>query len=128
MDRTFYRLPVLMLDDYADLTEPMLRTAYVEALYRADDWEFARMTQAWYERLIYQVAARGDIEPLMRLHPMLSEDRKFTRPLVPFTCSGRQQQQCGAGTKRVPKRSCAIDPEIVKPGYRWDWVHRAPDT
>ena len=36
MDRTLYKLPVLLLDDFADLTESLLRTAYVEALYRAD--------------------------------------------------------------------------------------------
>lgn len=132
MDRTFYKLPILMLDDYAVLTETMLRQAYVEALYRADEWEYARMTQPWYERLIYQVAARGDIEPLLRLHPMSAEDRKFTRPLVPYVCgrgaSSHSVSECGPGTKRIPKQSCAIDPEIVKPGYRWDWVHRAPDT
>lgn len=144
MDRTFYKLPILMLDDYADLSESILRTAYVEALYRADEWEYARMTQPWYERLIYQVATRGDIEPLMRLHPMSAEDRKFTRPLVPFTCDSKSSGSssgsvsgsrshsgssgCGVGTKRFPKQSCAIDPTLMKPGYRWDWVHRAPDT
>ena len=37
LDRTLYRLPALLLDDFADLTEDLLRQAYVEALYRADD-------------------------------------------------------------------------------------------
>lgn len=37
LDRTLYRLPALLVDDFADLTEDLVRQAYVEALYRADD-------------------------------------------------------------------------------------------
>jgi hypothetical protein len=33
-------------------------------------WEYARMTKRWYEHLIYEVAEKGDTEPLLRLHPM----------------------------------------------------------
>jgi len=40
MDRTLYRLPALLLDDYADLTPLVLKQAYVEALCRADDVSF----------------------------------------------------------------------------------------
>lgn len=125
MDRTLYRLPALLLDDYADLTEHVVRQAYVEALYRAEEWEYARMTQRWYEGLMYEVAEAASIEPLLRLHPITAEDATFTRPLIPFTCP---EGECGEGTKRTPSKSCAIDPSIVKKGYRWDWVHRAPDV
>jgi hypothetical protein len=36
-DRTLYRLPALLVDDFADLTPELVRQAYVEALYRVDD-------------------------------------------------------------------------------------------
>eukprot|EP01034_Spumella_vulgaris_P023973 gene23973-30259_t len=44
-DRTMYRLPALLLVDFDEITPLLLRTAYVEALYRADDFEFERLTQ-----------------------------------------------------------------------------------
>ena len=37
LDRTLYRLPALLVDDFVALTEDLVRQAYVEALYRADD-------------------------------------------------------------------------------------------
>jgi hypothetical protein len=55
MDRTFHKLPVLLVDDYYEVTEFMLRQAYVEALYRVDSWEYYRMSRQWWERLLYQV-------------------------------------------------------------------------
>jgi len=46
LDRTVYKLPVLLVDDYYDLHPEMLHQAYVEAVYRAlkGEWEFDRMT------------------------------------------------------------------------------------
>ena len=120
-DRTVYRLPVLLVDDYADLTSDMIRSAYVEALYRADDWEYERLTKQWWERLIFEVAEANDHAPLLAKHPMLGEDLNFTRPMVPFDCE--KMGGCGPGTKRVPKRSCAIFPERVDKNYDWRWEH-----
>ena len=37
LDRTLYRLPALLVDDFADLTPHIVRQAYLEALYRVDD-------------------------------------------------------------------------------------------
>ena len=37
LDRTLYRLPALLVDDFADLTPHIIRQAYVEALYRVDE-------------------------------------------------------------------------------------------
>ena len=58
------------MDDFADLTPTLIRTAYAEALYHADEWEYRRLTQQWWERLIYEVSEAGTVEPLLRLHPM----------------------------------------------------------
>ena len=119
MDRTFYRLPVLLVDDFAAITAPLLRQAYVEALYRADEWEYDRLTKAYWERLLYAVADSASIEPMLKKHPMHAEDLNFTRPLVPFDCIA--MGGCGPGTKRTPKISCAIDPSVLGPNYRWRW-------
>lgn len=78
MDRTLYRLPVLLLDDYDELTPALVRQAYVEALYRADEWEYERMTRRWWERLIFDISYSGSIEPLLHFHPMKAEDAGFT--------------------------------------------------
>ena len=44
LDRTLYRLPVLLVDDFADLTPDLLRQAYVEAIYRADEVKACHFT------------------------------------------------------------------------------------
>ena len=119
MERTLYKVPALFVDDFADITGPMLRQAYLEILYRADEWEYERLTKQYWERLIYEVADSGSIEALERNHPMAAVDEQFTRPLVPFDCE--KLGGCGPGTKRVPKKSCAIDPSVVKKGYKWVW-------
>jgi hypothetical protein len=111
---------VLLLDDYALLTPELLRQAYVEALYRADQWEFERMTRRWWERLIYDISFSSSIEPLLHYHPMSAEDSGFTRPLVPFDCE--KMGGCGPGTKRVPKKSCAIDFSLINEKY-FRWKH-----
>lgn len=122
MDRTFYKLPILLVDDYSEITEAMIRQAYVEALYRVDSWEYERMTKQYWEHLFYEVADSGSIEPMLRKHPMSAEDSNFTRPLVPFDCEA-MQGGCGPGTKRTPKQSsCAIDPSVLKVNYRWKWI------
>jgi hypothetical protein len=46
-------------------------------------------------------------------------DLGFTRPLVPFDCD--KMGGCGPGTKRVPKKSCAIDINNMNPKYVWEW-------
>ncbi len=54
LDRTLYRLPALLLDDFADLTPKLLREAYVEALYRADEC-YTRITERHWQRVIFEV-------------------------------------------------------------------------
>jgi hypothetical protein len=120
LDRTVYKLPVLLVDDYYYVTEQMLREAYVEALYRAHKWEYERITWQWYERLLYEVSYAQDIAPMLKKHPMSAVDLNFTRPLIPFDCEA--MGGCGPGTKRVPKHSCGIDYDRIKPGYDWEWA------
>ena len=119
LDRSLYKLPALLLDDYAYLTPEVVRQAYVEALYRADEWDYTRMTESYWQRLIFEASLKGNIDHLMRLHPMEAVDMSFTRPLVPFDCDA--MGGCGVGTKRVPKKYCAVDPKIDWVNYDWRW-------
>jgi hypothetical protein len=105
LDRTMWRLPALLVEDFAVLTPQMLRQAYVEALYRAKDFEFHRLTQSFWTSVIANVSASMSSQPLIDLFPMRAEDSSFTRPRVPFDC-WRKPNGCGPGTKRIPQVSC----------------------
>lgn len=56
---------------------------------------------------------------MLKLHPLEAEDQTFTRPLIHFDCG--KLGGCGPGTKRVPKKSCAIDPTIPADKIDWLW-------
>jgi hypothetical protein len=105
-DRLMYKLPVLLVEDFADVTPNMVRQAYIECLYRADEWEYRRISQKFWVRLLYRVSETGDSSIMTKLFPMNAVDTNFVRPMIPFDCS----RGCGQGTKRTPKVSCAINP------------------
>ena len=123
------------MDDFADLTGEFIQGAYVEAMYRIDEWEYQRLTVAWWERLLYQTSVDGNSDYLMQNHPMdagekccscayinvFIVDTGFTRPLVPFDCVA--MGGCGAGTKRTPRVSCAVDPKTNF--MKYDWIKRS---
>lgn len=120
-DRVLYKIPALLLDDFAEITPMLIRQAYVEALYRADEWDYKRITQRWWERLLIKVSETGSAATLLRLHPYTAEDSGFTRPMVPFNCV--KMGGCGFGTKRVPTRSCAIDLNYNMSKFNWYEIH-----
>lgn len=126
LDRSLYKLPALLLDDFADATPEIIRQAYVEALYRIDEWDYTRITERHWQRIIYMASRTGNIDYMLKLHPMEAEDPTFTRPLIPFDCE--KIGGCGAGTKRVPKRSCAIDPNTDFSKYDWTWFETADEN
>jgi hypothetical protein len=47
---------VLVVDDFADLTPDLVMSAYVEALYRAREWEYERLTLPFWKDLLRTVA------------------------------------------------------------------------
>jgi hypothetical protein len=100
-----WRLPALLVEDFAVLTPALLRQAYVEALYRAKDFEYRRLTQSFWFSVIANVSASMSAQPLIDAFPMHAEDPDFTRPRVPFDCWQRPGG-CGPGTKRIPTVSC----------------------
>ena len=125
-DRTAYRLPVLIVDDFAELTLLVIQQAYVEALYRAlkGDWQYERLTPQWWSALIHETSIAGTTAILEERHPYWTIDSNFTRPLIPFDCA--KMGGCGPGTKRVPKKSCAIDFNMDFEAYgkrgMWTWA------
>ncbi len=99
-----YRLPALLLEDFDEITPSLLRTAYVEALYRADDFEFERLTQSFWWSVIANVSVSQDVNTLLSRFPMEAEEPRFSRPRVPYDCG--KTDTCGRGTNRTPKKSC----------------------
>ena len=103
-DRTMYRLPALFVEDFDEITEDLLRTAYVEALYRAEDFEYKRLTQSFWYSVIANVSATMSVQTILNYFPMEAEEKNFARPRVPYECG--KTNSCGEGVKRTPKRSC----------------------
>lgn len=124
LDRSLYRLPALLVDDFADIRPDMLRQAYIEALYRVDQWEYKRMTKQYWIDLVHNVSISNSIKPLLDLHPMHAVDVGFTRPMIPFTCPGGRLNGCGKGTKRTPRVSCGVDPRVLELGSKYDWFYK----
>lgn len=103
-DRSLWRLPALLVDDFNDVTPELLRTAYVEAIYRADEFEFERLKQSFWWDVISNVSATRSLQPMLDKFPMEAEERDFGRPSEPYECA--VTGTCGPGTKRIPLRSC----------------------
>ncbi len=104
LDRTLWRLPALLLEDFDEITPQLLREAYVEAIYRADDFEFERLKQSFWLDVIANVSYSKSTQPLLDAFPMEAEEQDFVRPKVPYECG--KTGTCGKGTKRIPKNSC----------------------
>jgi hypothetical protein len=99
-----WRLPALLVEDFDEVTPSLLRQAYVEALYRVDDFEYERLTQSFWYSVIASVSASQRVETLLEKFPMFAEDLDFKRPKIPYECG--KTNTCGKGTFRTPKNSC----------------------
>ncbi len=129
LDRTVYKLPVLLVDDFYDLTKELLEQAYIEAIYRGlrNEWEFQRMKPSWWLEILFNASVSGTSDLLMERHPVKGVvDTDFTRPLVPFDC--KAMGGCGNGTKKMPNsaRSCSIYPRKSLDEwrmYKWNWFY-----
>jgi len=124
LDRTVYRLPALLVDDFAEITPFIIRQAYIEALYRADQWVYKRMTKQYWVDLIRDVSISSSVKPLLDAHTMSAVDLDFTRPMIPFKCPGGRRRGCGPGTKRTPEKSCAIDPKVLELGSKYNLFYQ----
>lgn len=103
-ERTLWKLPVLFVDDYADVTADLIRLAYVEALYRVDEWEYERLTRKHWQDVLYQTSVTENLDYVLQKHPMIAVDIDFVRPIHYFNC--KRMGGCGPGTKRTPYNIC----------------------
>eukprot|EP01036_Dinobryon_divergens_P027821 gene27822-36655_t len=92
-----YKLPALLVDDFDDVTPELLRSAYVEALYRAAEFDFRRLNMNFWIDVVMNVSKTMSSDVLF--------ENTFTRPKVPYSC-GSNGGNCGAGTKRTPRSYC----------------------
>lgn len=103
LDKPLWRLPALLVEDYDLVTPELLRTAYVEAMYRADEFEFERLRQSWWWTFIMNISSSKSSQAVLDKFPLESEDPEFTRPFERFSCP---DGGCGKGTKRTPSSYC----------------------
>ena len=106
LDRTLHRLPALLVEDFSDVTPALLRQAYVEAVYRADEFEFERLTQSFWYNVISNVSTTRSMQPMLDKFPMSAQDVDFCRPRVPYPCGQTRPTTCGPGTKKTPRSFC----------------------
>ena len=98
----------MLVEDFDEVTPDLLRVAYVEALYRVNEFEFERLKQSFWFEVIMNVSNSKSLATLLMKFPPESEDPTFTRPKVPYPCG--TTNTCGPGTKRIPKSSCGGKP------------------
>ncbi len=109
LDRTVYKLPALVVDDFAYVTPDLVHSAYVEAIYRADEWEYERLTLPFWKNMMREASESESSEPFFRRFPIESVLKGFIRPQFPFDCD--KMGGCGKEiTSRTPKEYCGIDP------------------
>jgi hypothetical protein len=109
-DLQVWKLPVLLVEDFAEVTPELLRAAYVEALYRANagHFEFQRLKQSYWYSFLMNVSTTASLQTILDAFPMAPEDRSFARPAEPYRCStdATGVATCGPGTKRTPAQYC----------------------
>jgi hypothetical protein len=104
IDKTMWRLPALIVEDFDMVTPELLHMAYVEAIYRVKEFEFERLTQTFWWSFILNVSRTMSTETVLSKFPLESEDPTFCRPFERFTC--HDSNSCGPGTKKIPKSFC----------------------
>jgi hypothetical protein len=97
-------LPALLVEDFDEVTPQLLRMAYVEALYRVEEFEFERLTQSFWWSFIMNVSIAMKTEAIYEKFPLESEDAHFARPFERFDCW--KTNTCHPQTKRIPKSFC----------------------
>lgn len=92
------------MEDFDFVTPDLLHMAYVEALYRVEEFEFERLKQSFWWTFLMNVSRAMSQDAISAKFPPEAEDPTFARPLERFSC--HETNSCGAGTKRIPRRMC----------------------
>ena len=96
---------MLIVDDFYDVTVELLRSAYVQAIYDIDEFEYQRLQQSYWYGVVYNVSRARSAKPMLDMFPMIAETPNFVRPFKPFYC-GDNNEFCGEPAIRTPKNSC----------------------
>ena len=70
MDRTYAGLPVLLVDDYRNLTVPMLLKHYIRFISKAGQYDFTRLTAGYWAGLVRHVAETSSSRIVQKQHPI----------------------------------------------------------
>ena len=69
-DRTFHKLPVVIVDNYDDITPELLEAKYAEFAARADElFDFTRLRKSYWMDMIFGAAARSSSREVASNHP-----------------------------------------------------------
>jgi hypothetical protein len=146
-DRTFSRLPVLLLDDFSHISSELLRSAYVEAIYHVNRFQFEKLTQSFWFYALRTLARLGNhhrgattsapqnevsthsikelrknLNPIFTTYfPMSALDQFFTRPLE---YSAGQEGQLPEEFRL--RKECELYPKIKKKHQRVTVCNRFP--
>ena len=69
-DRTFYKLPVVIVKDFNDVTPELLEEKYIQFTSNIDAFDFTRLKKAYWMDLIFDAAATGSNEVALENHPV----------------------------------------------------------
>ena len=75
---------MLLVDDFYDISSNMLHTAYIEAIYHADDFLYEKLTQQFWFDVLKKLSTVGlhASDLLTKYFPMKAEDHTFARPAI----------------------------------------------
>ncbi len=93
----------MLVDDFDLVTPALLRQAYLEALYYADEFEFERLKQSYWFTFITNVSISANPATILEKFPAEAEDPNWARPFKVFSCG---PGGCRKGTKKGPVNSC----------------------
>ena len=81
-DRTFAKLPVLLVDSMRDVNASMLHARYLEFQLRAEKFDFTRLTAEYWRDMVMHVVKTGSSEIVQRNHPIPAHYGGGVRALV----------------------------------------------
>jgi hypothetical protein len=77
LDRTYGSLPVLVVRDYADVTEALLHEAYACFSKHASLYKYHHLTLTYWQQVLRNIARTGSSESYNAEHPFVNEYCNF---------------------------------------------------
>jgi hypothetical protein len=71
LDRTYSGLPVVFVKSYEDVTPMLLETAYKLIVNNHKRWDYSRVTQGYWKKLVNDAVAAKSAENIQDAHPLV---------------------------------------------------------